>query len=145
MSDVAIREAIDTDAESVAELSGQLGYPTTADTIRQRLDFARRLGGHVLYVAEQDGRVVAWMDVSISHHIQSGAYVEIGGLVVASGVRGLGIGARLVRTAEEWARSQGMGTVLVRSQIAREDAHRFYLREGYERTKTSAVFQKRVR
>jgi GNAT superfamily N-acetyltransferase len=60
-------------------------------------------------------------------------------------MRGKGIGARLVRAAEEWARSKGIATVLVRSQIAREDAHRFYLREGYERTKTSAVFQMRVR
>jgi GNAT superfamily N-acetyltransferase len=85
------------------------------------------------------------MDLSISHHIQSGAYVEIGGIVVASEARGAGIGARLVAAAEEFARSQGISKVLVRSQVAREDAHRFYLREGYERTKTSAVFQKRVR
>jgi GNAT superfamily N-acetyltransferase len=141
---MSIREARDTDAQAIAELSGQLGYPATAKVILERLAFARQLGAHTLFVAERDGRVVAWMDLSISHHIQSGAYVEIGGLVVANGARGAGIGARLVRFAEEWARSQGVGTVLVRSQIAREDAHRFYLREGYERTKTSAVFQKRV-
>ena len=141
---MTIREARDTDAQAIAELSGQLGYSATAEVIVERLAFARRLRGHALFVAEKDGRVLAWMDLSISHHIQSGAYVEIGGLVVASDARGLGIGARLVRAAEEWARSQGIWTVLVRSQIVREDAHRFYLREGYERTKTSAVFQKRV-
>jgi GNAT superfamily N-acetyltransferase len=141
---MTIRESRHTDAQAIAELSGQLGYPATADLILERLAFARQLGGHTLFVAEKDGRVLAWMDLSISHHIQSGAYVEIGGLVVASDARGLGIGARLVHAAEAWARSQGIGTVLVRSQIAREDAHRFYLREGYERTKTSAVFQKRV-
>jgi hypothetical protein len=32
--------------------------------------------------------------------------------------------------------------MVVRSQVAREAAHRFYLRHGYERTKTSAVFSK---
>jgi hypothetical protein len=30
----------------------------------------------------------------------------------------------------------------VRSQIIREDAHRFYLREGYSKVKTSVVFEK---
>jgi hypothetical protein len=34
--------------------------------------------------------------------------------------------------------------MLVRSQIKREDAHRFYLREGYVRTKTSVVFTKEL-
>jgi GNAT superfamily N-acetyltransferase len=141
---MTIREARDTDAQAIAELSAELGYPATAEVILQRLAFARQLGGHTLLVAEEEGRVVAWMDLSISHHIQSGAYVEIGGLVVASDARGGGIGSRLVAAAEEFARSNGIATVLVRSQIAREDAHRFYLREGYERTKTSAVFQKPV-
>ena len=140
-----VREASDADAQAIAELSGELGYPATAELMLERLAFARQLGGRVLFVAvEESGRVVAWMDLSISHHIQSGAYVEIGGLVVATEVRGQGVGARLVKHAEDWARLQGVSTVLVRSQIAREDAHRFYLREGYERTKTSAVFQKRV-
>ena len=41
-----------------------------------------------------------------------------------------------------WAREHGFGSILVRSQVMREDAHRFYLREGYAQTKTSAVFSK---
>jgi hypothetical protein len=32
--------------------------------------------------------------------------------------------------------------MVVRSQMAREAAHRFYVREGYRQTKTSAVFSK---
>jgi GNAT superfamily N-acetyltransferase len=141
---MTIREARDADAQAIAELSAELGYPATAEIILERLSFARQLGGHTLFVAEEDSRITAWVDLSISHHIQSGAYVEIGGLVVRTDARGRGIGALLVRAAEDWARSNAIATVLVRSQIAREDAHRFYLREGYERTKTSAVFQKRV-
>jgi len=39
-------------------------------------------------------------------------------------------------------REHGLRRALVRSQIAREAAHRFYLREGYARIKTSAVFEK---
>jgi GNAT superfamily N-acetyltransferase len=78
-------------------------------------------------------------------HLQADVRAEIGGLVVAAGCRSQGIGARLVGHAEQWARERGMCGMVVRSQIKREDAHRFYLREGYERTKTSAVFSKELR
>ena len=50
--------------------------------------------------------------------------------------------AQLVRAGEEWARQRGFERMVVRSRTTREAAHRFYLREGYEPTKTSAVFTK---
>jgi hypothetical protein len=45
---------------------------------------------------------------------------------------------------EEWARMQGIRRVRVRSQIKREDAHRFYLRDEYRQVKTSLVFEKEL-
>ena len=50
-----------------------------------------------------------------------------------------GIGKRLVERAEQWAQQQGSGKCLRSGYVA---AHCFYLREGYERIKTSAVFSK---
>jgi hypothetical protein len=43
---------------------------------------------------------------------------------------------------EEWSRVKGLAVVRVTSRSTREAAHRFYLREGYRQTKTSAVFEK---
>lgn len=100
---------------------------------------------HVVYVACLAGEVVGWVDVGVAHHLQSEPRAEIGGLVVASEARGAGIGRLLVERAEGWARQRGLKSVVARSQIAREAAHRFYLREGYARTKTSAVFTKTLR
>jgi GNAT superfamily N-acetyltransferase len=68
----------------------------------------------------------------------------IGGLVVREDARGLGVGRRLCLEVEEWARSRSVPLVRVRSQIKREDAHRFYLRDGYRKVKTSFVFEKMV-
>lgn len=102
-----------------------------------------RLSDHTTYVAaEPDGEVVGWIDIGITHHLQTEPYAEIGGFVVSSQVRSLGLGRRLLARAEAWAAERGVKRVLVRSQIARERAHQFYLREGYRRTKTSAVFTK---
>jgi GNAT superfamily N-acetyltransferase len=132
------------DADAVARLSGELGYPTEPAVMRQRIQAICGAPDRALFVACRSGDVVAWIDMAIVHHVQAEARAEIGGLVVASGARGRGIGARLVARGEQWAVERGLGTVVVRSQIKREAAHRFYEREGYTRTKTSAVFSKAV-
>jgi len=137
-----VREITLDDAAEAAALSGDLGYPASTEAIEQRIQAATGQPDRAIYVAHLNGKVLGWIDVSVVEHLQSGARAEIGGLVVANGHRGLGIGKKLVERAEAWATERGFPQMLVRSQIAREAAHRFYLREGYERTKTSAVFTK---
>lgn len=44
--------------------------------------------------------------------------------------------------AQDWARGQGMTRLRVRSNVIRGRAHRFYLRLGFERVKSQAVFDK---
>ena len=70
------------------------------------------------------------------------AELPAGGLVVKDGMRGLGVGKRLCAEVEAWTKSKGLTLVRVTSRSTREGAHRFYLREGYRQTKTSAVFEK---
>ncbi|HUR36035.1 MAG TPA: GNAT family N-acetyltransferase [Vicinamibacterales bacterium] len=141
---VEIRDITPDDAEAAAGLSGELGYPTDGLAMRARIEHLATLPDHGVFVATQAGEVVGWIHVSGVLHLQAEPRAEIGGLVVTARARSAGIGARLVRRAEQWAAAHGFGIVLVRSQIARDDAHRFYLREGYTRTKTSAVFSKQL-
>lgn len=137
-----VRKIDVTDAEAAAKLSGELGYPVPVEAMEQRIRSRATLPDRALFVACRNEIVVGWVDVGIVHHLQVESYGEIGGLVVSSEHRSEGIGAQLVEQAEQWVREQGLTKVLVRSQIAREAAHRFYLKNGYERTKTSAVFTK---
>jgi GNAT superfamily N-acetyltransferase len=139
-----IREMAVTDAEAAAKLSEELGYPISANAMARRIQIVRSLKDHVVYVACVSEAVVGWIDVGIIHHLQAEPYGEIGGFVVSSDFRSGGIGRRLIAQAEQWVARQGIIRMIVRSQIAREAAHRFYLREGYSRTKTSAVFSKEL-
>ena len=139
-----VREIRLEDAGAVAELSGELGYPVSAPDMARRIHAQLTLKDHVTYLACLDDRVMGWIDVGITHHLQNDAYAEIGGFVVSGEVRSLGIGKQLLLHAERWAAEHGLRRVVVRSQIARDRAHRFYLREGYQRTKTSAVFTKNL-
>ncbi len=144
---VTVRRITPEDAEAVALLSGQLGYEATAGQMLQRID---RLSGdaesQAAFVAclqeEGSSRLVGWIEVAITCHLQSDPFVLIGGLVVKDGMRNLGIGKRLCDEAEAWTRAKGIKLLRVTSRSTRPDAHRFYLRDGYVETKISKVFEK---
>jgi GNAT superfamily N-acetyltransferase len=140
--EIQIREVTPKDAAAVARLAGELGYPCSVEAMCRRIESLQGRSGKMIYVACFQGDIAGWIDICTSYHLAADPRVEIAGLVVDSSVRSRGIGKLLVAKAEQWAREQGLTSMLVRSRVAREDAHRFYLREGYTRTKTSAVFAK---
>jgi len=142
--DIDIRDITPDDAAAAAALSEELGYPVSAPAMRARIEQLIAGSDHGVFVACRDGQVIGWVHVAAVQHLQADPRAEIGGLVVTASARSAGVGARLVRRAEQWAKAHGFDSVVVRSQIMREAAHRFYLREGYERTKTSAVFAKKL-
>jgi GNAT superfamily N-acetyltransferase len=86
--------------------------------------------------------LVAWLHVHLVHLLELDTQAEISGLVVDDAWRRRGVGALLMRHAEQWAREQGCKTIRLRSNVIRERAHRFYDRLGYELQKTQKVFRK---
>jgi (aminoalkyl)phosphonate N-acetyltransferase len=141
-SALSFRRLTVEDADATAELCSQLGYPGSVDELRRRIKERAGSTDSIALGAVVNGEIVGWIDAFVEQHLQSPPSAVIGGLVVRDGTRGLGIGKRLCLEVEEWARSKGIPLLRVRSQIAREDAHRFYLREGYAKVKTSVVFEK---
>jgi GNAT superfamily N-acetyltransferase len=142
-SSVLVRVISREDAAVVAELCRQLGYEVSPDMVAEQVgSLSSRTGSQVAFVACIGTDVVGWIEAAIMHHLQSAPYSLIGGLVVREGMRGMGVGKRLCAEVEEWTREKGIAVVRVTSRSSREDAHRFYLRDGYERIKTSAVFEK---
>ena len=138
-----VREISSEDAAAVAELSVQLGYEASAAQIAERIAvLLANAESQVALVACVGAEVVGWIEASIVRHLQSEPHTLIGGLVVRDGVRSLGVGRRLCTEVEAWSRNKGLTVVRVTSRSTREGAHRFYLREGYRLTKTSAVFEK---
>lgn len=135
-----VREATAADAAALAALSTQLGYPAQPGEAAERL---AALGpeGAVL-VAEADGAVLGWIHVCGIRFFQSPPFAEVGGLVVDETARGKGVGKLLVEAGARWAAERGYRKLRVRSNVVREDAHRFYERVGFRRVKTQAVFDR---
>jgi GNAT superfamily N-acetyltransferase len=139
-----IRRARLSDASAVAELSGQLGYPTSEIEMADRLAHLIRHPrfGAVLIAETSEGKVIGWVHVSVTPLLEVPLRAEINGLIVAEGQRSSGAGAKLLLAAEDWAQSKGCNGMSVRSNVIRDRAHAFYLRNGYEHFKTQKAFRK---
>jgi predicted N-acetyltransferase YhbS len=115
-------------------LIGQLGYQATPGEVAERLE-AMQAEGRLVLVAELDGAVVGCLSTSVMRVLHRPAPVgRISMMVVDEALRGGGIGAALVRVAEQSLAAQGCYMVEVTSNVRRAEAHRFYERLGYERT-----------
>ncbi|HEY4011316.1 MAG TPA: GNAT family N-acetyltransferase [Acidobacteriaceae bacterium] len=139
---LAVRPMESRDAVAVAELVGELGYQRTAEQVRAWIAGIQDGKGQAAFVAEVNGEVAGWIEVSLERRLQSDAFGLIGGVVVRPGLRGAGIGKRLCEAAERWTIEHGAKKIRVTSRSTREGAHRFYVRDGYEQTKVSMVFEK---
>jgi GNAT superfamily N-acetyltransferase len=111
---------------------------------------AERLAGlaahpdHAILVADENGSAQGWIQVSLPRIFETPASAEIAGLVVASAARGRGLGRALVAAAAGWAAERGCTAVRVRTNVIRERAHAFYVREGFREVKTQKVLEKRL-
>ena len=139
------RKAQLDDAESIARLSDQLGYPSTYQEISNRIKDILGDESHGIYVAENaGGDILGWVHVFVVRAVVSESGALVGGLVVDKNHRSRGIGHVLVERAEEWARKNGCANLCVRSNLVRNEAHPFYERLGFKRMKTQHVYLKKL-
>ena len=137
-----VRPMTERDAPEVADLSGQLGYPSTVAQIRRRFERLSVDTDSAVFVAEGEGGRIGWVHVLGRCFLELDPYAELGGLVVDAAGRRKGAGRALVTAAEEWAERHGYDTMRVRSNMKRIEARPFYEGMGYAITKAQNVYQK---
>jgi GNAT superfamily N-acetyltransferase len=134
-----------SDADRVAELSDQLGYPAGTIGVAERFRALSADPLSALLVAEDDtGRVVAWTHVMGRQFLESAASAEVIALVVDGTARRSGVGRQLLAAAESWAVARGYDLMRIRSNTVRQEARPFYIGRGYAISKTQYVFVKKL-
>ncbi|MBI5629383.1 MAG: GNAT family N-acetyltransferase [Elusimicrobia bacterium] len=141
---VGIRPAAIEDGPRLAELSVQLGYPSSSEQVSARLIKVQSLDSGAVFIGEIDGRVAGWVEVHQRQPllVDGGSEAEVMGLVVDAGLRRSGLGRKLMDKAERWAQSRGCRFLRVRTNVVRQDAHAFYERLGFAKVKTQTVYKK---
>ena len=129
-----IRDAEPRDADAVAQLLEELGYPVDAGTMQTRLERLAIVGDRVL-VAEVDDEVVGVAHLQVTPTIEHDRpAAKIGALVVGRSHRRRGVGRALVDAAEAEARARHCCVLFLTTADRRDDAHAFYESVGLEQT-----------
>jgi GNAT superfamily N-acetyltransferase len=135
MSDISIRNVRPSDAEAVALLCTQLGYPTTAEVIPHRLAKLAADENARALIAVRNGAAVGLIAIHLRHTLNHDSPIgQITLMVVDENNRTRGVGRSLVHAAEQWAVERGMHRVSVTTQLTRAGAHAFYEKVGYAHT-----------
>jgi GNAT superfamily N-acetyltransferase len=129
---IRIRPAAPEDADAVAALLTELGYPASPAEIPGRLAAVLDAPGQT-FVAEEAGEVLGVGSVTrlaLLHRAEPAALLSA--LVVRPDQRGQGVGRLLVEAAERHAAGWGCRTLELTSRDERVTAHRFYRGLGFE-------------
>jgi len=130
-----IRLATAEDAPALGRLLTQLGYPTEAEEIPDRLEKLYARPGTIALAAVVGGRVVGCVTVHLFQALHTSEPTAwLTAVVVDEDVRGKGVGSALVRRAEEWAIQHGAHRISLTSALRRKEAHEFYKARDYQHT-----------
>jgi len=135
-----IRGARPDDAPALADLSTQLGYPSTEAQVRERLRLLEDPERELLVAAAAHG-LAGFIDVHVQRVVESDPYGEVGGLVVGAPYRGAGLGAALLAAAADWSRARDLERLWIRADLARVGPHEFYKAVGCRTVKDQRVYE----
>jgi GNAT superfamily N-acetyltransferase len=129
---VETRRATTRDAPALADLLCQLGHPSTAGQVGERLV---TLGDGAVLVAEFDQEVIGMAVVNFHRVLhRDGPIAHLTALVVDERFRGRGVGTVLLGEAESLAKKRKCELFFLLSNRDRSRAHRFYQACGLEDT-----------
>ncbi|MEN1929623.1 GNAT family N-acetyltransferase [Luteimonas sp. MJ250] len=132
LPDADLRCASSIDADDVAVLLCELGYPCdTADAAR-RIAVISGDDRQALVVARCGGMVTGLIALDFMYYLPLDTTTcRITALVVSPAAQGRGLGRQLLREAERRARAAGAARVELASGSQRTDAHAFYRACGF--------------
>lgn len=130
--DVELRNAVIADADDVARLLADLGYPCDTGEAAERISTILGNDRQALVLARCQGAVCGLVALDFMYYLPLGTSTcRVTALVVTPDAQRHGIGRLLLRDAERRARTGGAARIELSSGSQRTDAHAFYRACGY--------------
>ncbi len=134
---LVIRLASPADAEPIAGLLTEEGYPAGPSDIVARLERFSTEHSQVV-VADLDGEILGFIAFHLMPRFEHGDHVaRVLALVVAPGARERGVGRRLMDAVEAVAVEAAAGFIEVTAGHHRPEARRLYESLGYDASLTT--------
>jgi GNAT superfamily N-acetyltransferase len=128
-----IRKATMADADRIADLLSQLGYPGTEGFIREKIVQLSIHPDAELVLAIEGNDILGFISIHFIPQIAlPGSFARISYLCVDEGARGRGVGRHLASYCEHLATDRDCDRIEVHCHSRRKRAHDFYYRMGYE-------------
>lgn len=141
--DFIIRLAKISDAEDIHYINKtSLGYDYDLDKQRNNLEAVLNDKTQVIFVADIDNNVVGYIHLTSYDVIYTDTYKNCLGLSVHNDYKRMGIGSALLKQGEQWSKENGAVGIRLCSGIERENAHKFYLSQGYVENKLQKNLKK---
>ena len=139
---ILIREFTLSDIPFLTELTNELGYDTTVKEMTARMNAIITLDNYWTLVAVTDDNVIGYIGLTKNYFWeQDGHYIRVQALVVSSKYRQLGVGQKLINSAEQLARQMNSKVILLNcgNRDERQSAHKFYPKVGFEPKSTGYI------
>jgi len=139
---LSIRPATSADAEAIAALFTDEGYPAGPSDIVERLGRFASVHSQVL-VAEHDAAILGFIAIHAMPRFEhDDRIVRILALVVDAGARERGVGRALMAEAERIAGELGAAFIEITAAHHRPEARHLYESQGYDGTVTAYLRKK---
>jgi ribosomal protein S18 acetylase RimI-like enzyme len=137
-----LRPAKPTDAQDLAQLVTDLGYPVNAADLWARIEKmpSSTYRTIVALVDEKVAGFIGLLTLPVYEHDHPIGWILA--LCVDPQHRRLGVGTALIQEAEKYYRTQGVSDMRLHSGIQRNEAHEFYEKLGFD--KSGYRFKKRL-
>ncbi|MCL2772184.1 MAG: GNAT family N-acetyltransferase [Oscillospiraceae bacterium] len=141
--EIIIREIEEKDYPALLSLwNNELGNKyVTAENIAPHCDRVKNDDRYKTYAALLEADVVGFISSAQTYAVGfDGSYMQITAMVVKTGKQNKGIGTKLIKRMEDYAREKGCYSIGVCSGFKRTGAHAFYECNGF--VKGSYAFNK---
>jgi len=131
---ISLREAKPSDADALAQLVTDLGYPSEGSELWSRIERMPSETYKTL-VAEIENQVTGFiglLTLPVYEHNRPLGWILA--LCVSPKRRRIGIGRALIKEAETFYRSHGVTDVRLHSGLQRDEAHEFYEKMGFDKS-----------
>ncbi len=127
------RKAIQADSQRISELFEEMlrtiyHTPEAKGYEDGYLDRFFSEGGDLIYVAEMEKEVVAFLSIEV---YKEDGYIYLDDFSVTEKCRHQGIGTKLILMAEEYSESMGIPAIVLHVEKTNESAHQLYQKLGY--------------